>query len=149
MKLSLVAFVLIVGISCSHKPHHTGKWYSYSQEGDYQEFWIGDKLAFSYFMKVDKFFLYEYTRSGDSLKFNLLESDVVRIHQFTLIINELQENVMVTGFVGDTKSDPVKSFFRISEEVEVADNLEGNLKYRDEIMGREAAGGQSHEGHNH
>jgi hypothetical protein len=141
--------MLVVVVSCTHKPHHTGKWYSYSDEGDYQEFWVGEDRALSYFIKVDKFFLYEYTRSGDSLKFNLIESDVVNSHQFTLLIKDLQENVMVTGFIGDTKNDPVKSFFRISEQVEIATDLAGNFKYRDEIIGREAAGGQSHEGHNH
>ncbi len=149
MKTLLISISLLILISCGHKPHHTGKWYSYSDDGDYQEFWIGEKLAFSYFMKVDKMFLYEYEASGDSLKFNLIESDVVNTHQFTLLIKDLQEGVMITGFVGDSKQDPVKSFFRISEDVEIAKNLSANLKFRDEIVGREAAGGQSHEGHNH
>lgn len=112
--------------------------------------WIGEGKALSYLTKVDKMLVYSYTVSGDSLKFSLIESDFIDSHEFALRIKDIQGEAMMTEFISDTRIDPVKTYFIIDKEVPtIAENLADNLKFRAEIFTREAAGGQSHEGHNH
>jgi hypothetical protein len=149
MRLLLIG--LIIGLfGCSSKPDYIGKWYSFSDEGDYQELWIGEGLALSYLTKLDKVLLYEYSVSGDSLKFKLKESDLVKSHEFVLRVKEYQDEVMITEFIGGARTDKVKSYFLIDKSLPIIGSTLGeNLDYRDKIFSREAAGGQSHEGHGH
>ena len=149
MKKVLILF-LIGLVGCSEQADYRGKWFSFSDEGDYQELWIGEGKALSYLTKVDKLLLYSYTVSGDSLKFSLIESDVYDSHEFALRIKNQEGEAMVTEFVSGDRVIPVKTYFLVDKGVpQLADNLADNLKYREEIFAREAGGGQSHEGHGH
>ena len=147
-KVLILCLIGLVG--CSEQADYRGKWFSFSDEGDYQELWIGEGKALSYLTKVDKLLLYSYTVSGDSLKFSLIESDFIDSHEFVLRIKSQEGEAMVTEFISDTRINPVKTYFLVEKEVpQLVDNLAGNLMFREEIFAREAGGGQSHEGHGH
>lgn len=147
-KAYILLFVGLLG--CGSRPDFQGKWFSFSDEGDYQELWIGEGRALSYLTKVDKLLVYEYRESGDSLKFKLLDSDFIDSHEFALKLEKMEGEVMVTQFISDTRIDPVKTYFLIDRSSPaIARTLSDNLSFRAEIVAREAGGGQSHEGHNH
>jgi hypothetical protein len=150
---NLFFFLLTVALfSCNrHAAHETGKWFSYSEDGEYQEFWIGTNgVALSYLSSIDKILMYEYTKGEKELNFNLIPNDLIKEHIFTLKINELSEDVMVTEFIGKNRTDPKKSYFKISDEVgDLPKDYYEAERFREEILQHKASGGKSHEGHNH
>ena len=149
MKVPVVVLVLLCW-SCGSTPSVQGKWYSYSDNGDYQELWLSENRALSYLTVIDKMLLYEYSQVGDSLKFNLIESDVYDSHEFILRIKDMEENLLISEFISGDRIDTLKTYFRISAEpILIPDQLQNCLLFRNEIVARESAGGQSHEGHNH
>lgn len=143
--------VLLVGclMACSGATEKSvnGKWYTYAENGDYMELWIGENLAMSYLSSIDEFLLYELNRNGEELKFSLLESRIINEHNFTLNIKKSSEELFQASFIGDNRVDSLKTYFLVSrDEFQLASTLEGNKDNMQELFSRME---DSHAGHNH
>lgn len=150
MKNFLFLIIALGLFACTSSPSYYGKYYSFSDAGDYSELWIGDGRALTYVPSIDQFFLYAYQESGDTLHFDLIESEILEQHQFSLKIRRIEDNALVTAFIAQAKQDTLKPYFVIDRAVpEIFPTLAENSALFEEIRNREAAGGHSHEGHNH
>ena len=148
MRALLIILIALAMFSCAMEDEKVeGKWYTYADNGDYMELWIGEDKAMSYLSGIDEFLLYDLAREGGTLSFSLIESRVINKHQFDLIITNQSEELLQTIFSSDTKVDSLKTYFLISNEAPVLEaSLKENRENMEELFSRLDG---SHAGHDH
>ena len=148
MRPFVLAVIFMLALGCdSKKEMILGKWYTYAENGDYMELWVGEDKALAYLAGIDQFMLYDLEREGDHLSFSLIDSRVVESHQFELIVTKKSVEIMQGIFISESRIDSLKTYFLISEETpNLASTLSGNRHNIQELLaGREG----SHDGHGH
>lgn len=148
MNKSLIISLLLL-LACSNQEESvTGKWYTYAESGDYMELWVGEEKALSYLSGIDQFLLYDLKREGNSLKFSLIESQIIDEHNFRLDITQSSDELFQATFVGDKKVDSLKTYFLIDANTpDIKGSLSENNGLMQELFQRLENG--SHAGHGH
>lgn len=147
-KLVLVALVILMGCSSGTESSTYGKWYTYTESGDYMELWLGDDKAITYLSAIDEFLLYDLKREGSLMSFSLLESKRFEEHEFSLDVQQSSQKLFQSIFVGGPKVDSVKTYFLVdAEKPNVQSTLAENQALMDELFQRLESG--SHAGHGH
>lgn len=145
--LSILLIGLLAACSDSSEGKVVGKWYTYADSGDYMELWLGEDKAISYLGGIDEFLLYDLSREGNKLKFNLIESRVINEHSFELHVTKSSEELLQTIFISETKIDSLKTYFVVSNATpDIKGSLEANAENMQELFSRMEG---SHAGHGH
>lgn len=140
-------FAFSCGTAEKEKEGIRGKWYTYAESGDYMELWLSDDKAMSYLSGIDAFLLYDLERQGSTLKFDLIESKVIKEHKFELQVTKSSDELFQSIFVSETKVDSLKTYFLVSKEApDLQGSLDANRIHMEELFERLEG---SHEGHDH
>lgn len=111
------------------------------------ELWLSDDKAMSYLSGIDAFLLYDLERQGSTLKFDLIESKVIKEHKFELQVTKSSDELFQSIFVSETKVDSLKTYFLVSKEApDLQGSLDANRIHMEELFERLEG---SHEGHDH
>lgn len=149
MKNFLVGFVIFLSACSSGTDvQMNGKWYTYTESGDYMELWLGDDKAITYLSAIDEFLLYDLRREGSLMSFSLIESKRFDEHEFSLDVQQSSQKLFQSIFVGGPRVDSVKTYFLVdAQKMDVKPTLAENQQLMDELFQRLESG--SHAGHGH
>ena len=147
-KITLLALVLMLGCTAGTEVEMHGKWYTYTESGDYMELWLGDDKAITYLSAIDEFLLYDLERDGSLMSFTLKESKRFDEHEFSLDVQQASQKLFQSIFVGGPRVDSLKTYFIVDgAKVDIRPTLEENQSLMNELFERLESG--SHAGHGH
>ncbi|MFK7952849.1 MAG: hypothetical protein AB8B73_08375 [Ekhidna sp.] len=125
-----------------------GKWYTYTESGDYMELWLGDDKAITYLSAIDELLLYNLERENSLMSFSLVESRRFDEHEFSLDVQQANDKMFQSIFVGGPSIDSLKTYFLVdASKIEVKSSIAENQYLVDELFQRLENG--SHAGHGH
>lgn len=134
-------------VGCADQNSVQGKWYTYSESGDYMELWIAEDKALTYLSSIDEFLLYDLGQEGGVLDFSLIESRITDEHQFKLELIKVENELFQATFIGADRIDSLKTYFLVSKDIpQLAGSLSENRIQMEELLSRLEG---SHEGHGH
>lgn len=146
--VAIIFVLLLVGCSSKGDSEVHGKWYTYTESGDYMELWLGDDKAITYLSAIDEFLLYDLKRDGSLMSFSLIESKRFEEHQFSLDVQQSSEKLFQSIFLGGPSVDSMKTYFIVdAQKLDVKPTLTENQELMSELFQR--LEGESHTGHGH
>ncbi len=147
-KFILLIFIIILGCTAGTEVKIYGKWYTYTESGDYMELWLDEDKAITYLSSIDEFLLYDLKREGSLMNFSLMESRRFEEHEFSLDVQQSSQKLFQSIFIGGPSIDSAKTYFLVDgKKPTILSTLEENQLLMDELFQRLESG--SHAGHGH